>query len=179
MCVCMSPPSLPHNIPLSLSLCVCVSLCHCTSITTSLHLLYTSLTIPPSITLSLTIPLSHIWKSFCSDYLDMENELTYLFHYHKVLKEGMVLWSCYLLEPTFDVVSILTSLHHVMKTFVSYIIYFFNTCQICCQACRELLNFILLSIGCSPQVVTFLCNFDKEYIFVALGSLVRLLCQER
>jgi len=57
----------------------------------------------------------HIWESYRSDYLDMEDQPTYLFLHQKVSKEGMVLWSGYFLDPIFDVVLILTVLHHAMQ----------------------------------------------------------------
>ena len=65
VCVCVSlPPSLTTS--LSLYLCVCVSLFHSSSLITSLHLLYTSLTIPPSITLSLSLSPSLLLPSLSS-----------------------------------------------------------------------------------------------------------------
>ena len=57
----------------------------------------------------------------------MENELTYLFLYQEVLKEGMVLWLGYLLELAFNVVLILSFLHHVMYIPFSRLIDFRST----------------------------------------------------
>ena len=55
--VCVFPP------PLLIYLCLCVSLPHSQSLKTSLHLIYTSLTIPPYITLYLSpSPLSLCWS---------------------------------------------------------------------------------------------------------------------
>ena len=56
--VCVFPPH-----PLLIYLCLCVSLPHSQSLKTSLHLIYTSLTIPPYITLYLSpSPLSLCWS---------------------------------------------------------------------------------------------------------------------
>ena len=57
----------------------------------------------------------HIWKSCYSDYLNVEVQPTYFSLHEMVSKEGMVLWLGYLLEPSFDVVLVLTFLHYVIQ----------------------------------------------------------------